>query len=411
MMRRKPLGRGLRATLWSAAALVVLAVAAVLLLPRVQISIRGGDAAPAAAADKPAVNSGDAGKSDDNKTDDNAAPELKAPNAAPEPEHEDALRSHDRRDDEAAGESQVKVMGGYTVLQLKPDVQERSGLHTEILKPVTFAPEIDAFGRVVDIQPLLSDRGRYTAAQGRAEVARATLNAAKAEYDRLAALQKDEGDVATKRVQEAEAEWKREQAEVRSAEADMAAVRDDMRQQWGSVIASWALDGSSPELEHLLSHEHVLLLVTLPPGQTLPPDTQTAQVARNGNRAGAVAATFVSPAHTADATVQGETYYFHASAADLRAGMRVDVWIQQSKNAAAGVIVPQSAVVWAMGEAWAYIQIDNTHFVRRPVSTKTEAPGGWFVSDAIKPGDTVVIAGAQMLYADEFRWQIRDQDN
>jgi len=119
----------------------------------------------------------------------------------------------------------------------------------------------------------------------------------------------------------------------------------------------------------------------------------------------------VSPAPTTDPVVQGETYFFRSAASALRAGMRVDVWIDQAKNAATGVIVPQSAVVWALGQAWAYVQLDTMHFVRRPVSTATEAPGGWFVADTIKPGDSVVVAGAQMLYAEEFRSQSHDEDN
>ena len=91
--------------------------------------------------------------------------------------------------------------------------------------------------------------------------------------------------------------------------------------------------------------------------------------------------------------------------------MRLDVWIGESKTAESGVIVPQSAVIWALGQAWAYVKTDDEHFVRRQVPTGTTAPGGWFVADSIKPGDAIVVAGAQTLYAEEFRWQIRNEDN
>jgi hypothetical protein len=270
-------------------------------------------------------------------------------------------------------------------------------------------PEVAAFGRVIDIQPLLAQRARYTAAQGEAEVARATLPAAKSEYDRLSALRKEEGDVATKRIQQAEGEWRRDQAELRRFESEMAAVRDETRQQWGQILTGWALDGTGGEFDRLIEHQDALILVTLPAGRTLPPGTETVQVARGGDRANAIAANLISPAPVADPMVQGETYFFR-TAAGLRAAMRLDVWIGSADGAASGVVVPQSAVVWALGQAWAYVQLYETHFVRRPVSTKTEVPGGWFVDDTVKPGETIVTAGAQMLYAEEFRWQIRDED-
>jgi hypothetical protein len=388
VIRRKPQGSVMVAVFWIAAVVLVAVAGGLLLIPS-----RHAD--HEADGQTTRVTQG---------TDDDKATQAAAP------EEEDALRRPDRREAVGSEAGRVEVKNGFTVLQLAPDVQEHSGLQIEELKAVNFAPEIQAFARVVDLQPLLSDRARFTASQSQADVARATLAAAKAEYDRLASLHKEEGDIATKRIQQAEAEWKRNQAELRRFEADTAAVRDEIRQQWGDVLTGWALDGNAAEFDRLLRHQDTLLLVTMPPGQSLPPGTETVQVALGGERANALPASYVSPAPGTDPTVQGETYYFRTEARGLRAGMRADVWVPQAKNGGAGVIVPQSAVVWALGQAWAYVKLDAAHFVRRPIPTAVEAPGGWFVSDTVKPGDFIVTSGAQMLYAEEFRWQIRDED-
>jgi len=394
-MTRKPMRRILRGGLWTGAVLLVAIFAAMLLLPMKRDLMSDASDHPVSAAD----------------ADDGAKDGSDANTAEPET-HEDAIRRPGRAEAVGSDASRLEVVGGYTMLRLDPQTQERSGLKSEVLAAVNLSPEIAAFARVVDIQPLLAQRARYTAAQAQADVARTTLAAAKNEYDRLEGLNKQEGDIATKRIQQAEADWRRNQAELRGYETQTASIRDETRQQWGQVLTGWALDAASPEFERLLKHQDALLLVTLPPGQTLPPETDTVQIAPGGgDRAHAAPAAYVSPAPTSDPVVQGETHYFRSAATGLRAGMRVDVWINQSKNAALGVVVPQSAVVWALGQAWAYIRVDAMHFVRRPVSTATEAPGGWFVTDTIKPGDSVVVAGAQMLYAEEFRWQIHDEDN
>ena len=390
MIHRRPSRRLLRAALWTGAAVLAAVFAVLLLTPQRKASIHEAEDRLA-----PAMSGANEGADKDGAA----------------PERGDALRRADRREAVGSEAGRVEVVGGFNVLRLDAEIQERSGLRTQVLKSVDFAPQIAAFGRVADIQPLLAQRARYTSAQGQADVARATLAAFKAEYDRLSALRKEEGDIATKRIQQAEAEWKRNQAEMRRFEADTEAVRDETRQQWGQVLTVWALGGASPEFDRLIKHQDALLLVTLPPGQTLPAGTETVQVARDGDRANAVPAAYVSPAPVSDPVIQGETHFFRTAAAGLRAAMRLDVWVDEAKSAATGVVIPQSAVIWALGQSWTYVQIDNTHFVRRPVSTKTEAPGGWFVNDTVKPGDTVVVAGAQMLYAEEFRWQIRDEDN
>ena len=405
-MTRKPMGRILRGGLWTGAILLVAIFAAMLLFPMKRDLTSDARDHPVSAADADGGGKeGTAGASSQRPHDGNAA-------KTAEPEtHEDAIRRGGRAEAVGSDASRLEVVGGYTVLRLDTQTQEQSGLKSEVLAPVNLSPEIAAFARVVDIQLLLAQRARYTAAQAQADVARTTLAAAKNEYDRLEALNKQEGDIATKRIQQAEADWQRNQAELRGFETQTASIRDETRQQWGQVLTGWALDAASPEFERLLKHQDALLLVTLPPGQTLPPETDIVRIATGGDRAHAAPAAYVSPAPTTDPVVQGETHYFRSAAAGLRAGMRVDVWINQSKNAAQGVVVPQSAVVWALGQAWAYVRVDPVHFVRRPVSTATEAPGGWFVTDTIKPGDSVVVAGAQMLYAEEFRWQIHDEDN
>ena len=306
--------------------------------------------------------------------------------------------------------SPVEIIAGVPTVRLEEGTQEQSGIETRLLREVIFAPEIAAFGRVVDLQPLLSLRGRYNAARYEADVVRTALAASKREYDRLLALNADGGNVATKRLQRVEAVWKRDRAELRRVNGEMAAVGDEARQEWGPDLTGWALDADDQDFARLLARKEVLLLVTLPVGETLPEGTTTVHIARDGGRARAREARYISPAPYTDPVVQGETYFFRTAAGRLRSDMRVDVWVDRSELRASGVIVPQAAVIWATGQSWAYVQIDDEHFVRRAIPTETEAPGGWFVTASVRPGERLVVAGAQMLYAEEFRWQIRDED-
>jgi hypothetical protein len=314
------------------------------------------------------------------------------------------------RGDDADRVSRIEIVDGVPTVRLETWTQARSGVEITVLQAVSFSPEISAFGRVVDLHSLLDLRGRHTVARHEADVIAAALSASKREYERLLALTKEEGLIATKRLQQAEADVSRDEARLRLARAEIRVIRDQCRQEWGPELTAWALDGKSEAFDDLLSRQEVLLLVTLPAGAALPEGTGAVLVARDGDRGNAREARYVAPAPYADPVIQGETYFFRTAAGRLRSDMRVDVWIEQPALSATGVIVPQSAVVWAAGQAWAYVRVDDEHFARRAIPTGVEGPGGWFVADAVRSGERLVVAGAQMLYAEEFRWQIRDED-
>ncbi len=75
-----------------------------------------------------------------------------------------------------------------------------------------------------------------------------------------------------------------------------------------------------------------------------------------------------------------------------------------------GAIVPDSAVVWLEGKAWAYVQEGPDRFVRHKVSQKHRTGEGWLVMKNFSAGDRVAVEGAQLLLSEEFRSQIRISD-
>ncbi len=75
-----------------------------------------------------------------------------------------------------------------------------------------------------------------------------------------------------------------------------------------------------------------------------------------------------------------------------------------------GVVIPDSAVVWLDGRAWAYVQKDRERFIRQEVVTNHPGGKGWFVTKNFQAGDYVVVQGAQLLLSEEFRAQIHIED-
>ena len=66
------------------------------------------------------------------------------------------------------------------------------------------------------------------------------------------------------------------------------------------------------------------------------------------------------------------------------------------------VVIPEQAVIWYANRRWAYVQIDPGHFARRALAEASRVPGGWFAIRGWRPGERVVVRGAQLIYAQEF---------
>jgi len=67
-------------------------------------------------------------------------------------------------------------------------------------------------------------------------------------------------------------------------------------------------------------------------------------------------------------------------------------------------------VVWFANKAWAYRKLGADKFVRTQINTDIEAGNGWFNPTGIKAGDEVVTSGAQLLLSEEFKYQIKNEN-
>ncbi len=324
------------------------------------------------------------------------------------------------RDDDGASERAEKSAatasrhGGPTTapgtVRLTPEQRRTSGLAVETLRAVAFQPETAAYGKVLDIQPLLELRVRYLAARSATEVATAALDLAGKNRERLSTLHKEE-IIAGRELIHAQAQWQADRGREGAARRLMDEIRREARQAWGAELARLALDGDAALFDDLLSHRRALLLVSLPRGYAMPAGGTPLFVAREPDRARAVRAEPISPATKTDELVQGETWFYHAADPGLRSGMRVNAWAPRAGGKLDGVAIPLSAVVWHAGKPWVYRQTGDDTFARAEIADYRDYAGGWFVTRGFAPGERVVVTGGQMLLSEEYRGGIPDEDD
>ncbi|MDP1663684.1 MAG: hypothetical protein Q8L79_01050 [Methylobacter sp.] len=316
---------------------------------------------------------------------------------------------------------------GQGTIFLAAKAQSISGLQTITLTSISDHPEFTAYGKAVNIQPLIELRHRYSVALTERSSATARFRQAEQNIKRQQDLYSD-GATSKRNLQVQQAQWQTDKALVDASGFQGKAIIDEARLNWGKKLTEWALSTDSEQLNGFLSGQKTLLQITLPVNKQLANEIQSIYVEASGNRSAATKAELISAAPQTDNTAQGESYFFqtdgrrncsrqscgvHTIPGDnpIRTGMRVAAWIPEQSENRSGVIIPKSALVWYMDQAFVYIKTDAEQFTRRTIDQYSATNGGYFVGSGINAGEQLVVTGGQMLLSEEFRGQIPNEDD
>ena len=308
-----------------------------------------------------------------------------------------------------AAPSRVTTRNGMVVVTIKPDEQQRNGFRTVALQVISRRQEFQATAVVLPVQDLINLRNGYVTANAQLQKAKAALDVSQREYERLNNLYQNERNASAKAVQAAQGAMQSDQAAVSAAKDSVFLEQNNIRQQWGDVLARWLLAGSS-EFDRVVRQQDLLLQITLPPGaEGGAPTTASLQTAQGK----LLKARLVSQFPRLDARIQSPSFlYVTANHPGLIPGLNLAVMLPSGPTLQ-GVVVPGRAIVWWNGRGWAYVQISDDQFSRREVPAQMPVTGGWFVPLAgqpgspFKPGEKLVINGGQQLLSQEFSSQLQ----
>ncbi|PKO43859.1 MAG: hypothetical protein CVU29_10535 [Betaproteobacteria bacterium HGW-Betaproteobacteria-22] len=322
----------------------------------------------------------------------------------------EALNVHD--DDEIETPQRVVTKEGTTTVHVSAATQAQSGIYTTPLEASSHQASISTYGNVLSIDGLIELRSRYLAAANEIDAHRASLTHSKSEWQRLKVLNLDDKNVSDKAVAAALANVKSDELRISSIESQLKSIQESLLQNWGKPLTALATQRNAGSLlQALISNQSVLIQTTLPFDITEPKPNSTIMVAPTAAPSHTIKANYISPAPISNNTIQGKTYFYQASSAELRAGMQVNAITSTSNKKTEGVIVPNNAIVWYAGKPWVYLKKEEDLFIRLPISTDVEVEEGWFHQGTLKADDEVVTSGAQLLLSEEFKSQITNEND
>jgi hypothetical protein len=381
----------------------------------------------------------------------------------------------DEDDEQAAASRSVttRTPEGETVLHVKPAVQVRIGLRTQVLTRQELKPELVAYGKLEEdpsrsfvlrapisgilhyapgrnwpsmgekladgalvgmIEPRFTPAERIgftnqlTTAESELKASTSSLAAARSAYERAKALNADDKNVSDQVLQDAAARLEAEEARFHAATQTVRQIQASLQmtdpsgsrrlvvERGGEVVELIAQPGESIEpgspILRVAKLNELLARVQIPVGQHVPESVTTARIVAVGFEHQPVLGTRIGIAPAVDPRIQGEAFMFRLANVPfgLRPGVAVTAYVELPGASQSGVVIPQSAVVRFQGAGFTYVQTGADGFVRKPVSLDRPTKDGYLAVQNFQPGDRVVVTGAESLLSEEFKPQIVDTD-
>ncbi len=315
-------------------------------------------------------------------------------------EDDDARADDDDDDDDAIRERRL-IEDGRRRIRLTTAERDLADIALAAPAAASAAAERRVPGVVLDRAALAAAQDALAAHERALDAARGITQRLRARRDRLREMGGSGRLGASRELAEIELALVRQQA----AEIDHQRARDAARAElvarWGAALVGAA--GAS-------AADGDLVAFALPADAAPPAAGDAVLIAADGERAGAMPATVIAPAPGGIDGLAGRAWYAQVSGADLRRGMRVDVWLAAAASATDGVLLPSAALVWHGGRRWYYAAVDALTFERRALPPALAHAGGVVVAADAVGSEPVVVRGALSLLGEEFRGAIPDED-
>jgi hypothetical protein len=224
-------------------------------------------------------------------------------------------------------------------------------------------------------------------------------------------LNKDDKNISDQALLEQEVILANIDAEIRNKEALLSNLKQKVISQWGEEFYKLITNKNNSFLEKLLQSQARIVKITLPSvdsGFSIPKKIIFSPI--NGSED--VEGYFVAEAPMVDQNILGQTFYYLIDGINLRIGSKVVGYYEQDNSQEIDLYeIPTNAVVWSNGISWVYVEKEAFLFIKKPILLKNEIKSGWLVSsDSINDSDKIVTKGAQLLLSEEYKYQIKNEN-
>jgi hypothetical protein len=324
----------------------------------------------------------------------------------------DEIISDDIGDDENVFVDYTKHDDGLSVIQLPKAVEINSNIKYEEIKKTSYANDSLFYGESINIKPLIELNSNLTAANNKLNRLKVSLAGSKDQLDRLIILNEDNKNVSDGVVREKKIELAILQNEVEALENDRSDIMATIQNEWGEVFTAQFNRQSNGVLTMILSGKNKLIKVTFSPEQIKSGAPKIVNLSSTVESEKNYEGKYFSEVPEVDKNLSGRSFYYLVHNSQIVTGEKYTGHETASSNEKSFLFIPKNTVVWSNGIPWAYIYSkDANEYTRKSLGGIVESGDGWIIEEGnFNAGDMIVTEGSQLLLSEEFKYQIKNEN-
>ncbi len=290
------------------------------------------------------------------------------------------------------------------VIELDSAIQATLGLKTQTVRAVTQLVYRSTYGKVLDLTPLLDFRRDCLDIQVQLQQARKQFKLSQQALNRLEKMFRNKA-ASLRKLEQQRRLWLTDKTRLQQLRLRNMTLQAKNRQRWGELADLFCQADLATKF---LSGEEKILAIVKPTEKTASAIRQLQLTFKQMKQAVSVQALDITELFD---PIKQSTYLLYKTTSPLLyPGQHFSVSLPLA-DARNGLFIPGQSVLWHLGQAFVYIRIDEEHFQHRTIGQLLPVDNGYLVNDVVKPGEEIVVTGAQQLLSTEFRAQIADEDD
>lgn len=321
----------------------------------------------------------------------------------------------DEEEDEEIIIDYTELIDGLTYVHLPLAVEKNSGITTQPLIVSSGISDVFSYGEVVNLTDLFTKKNNL------ANLFRKKIkleNKLDGELDflkKIISLNKDNKNISDNVIREKEGDIDILQNDLVMIKNDINNIIINTEHKWGEFFGKHIALTDNVVAKNLFDNNYRLINITIPSSKLAVEMPKTIKVFLPHDSKSIYEANFISDAPTSNISLQGKSFFYVVQNNEIKLGSKVKADITNINNQVKKkkLFVPSKSIVWSNGKPWVFIKKNDDEgiFLRKPLIDPLETDNGWIIlEDNLKNNELVVVDGAQLLLSEEFKYQIKNEN-
>ena len=322
---------------------------------------------------------------------------------------DDFLFSDSDYEEEIETRDSLSYESGRSVVRLEARDQSMAGIEFVSLAPTYHQSEYQVFGEVLDVSGLVDIRGKLIFLLNLDRTRAVEETHLVESYQHASLLYEDRQSISRRELLDIEYQLEAVRTHRSNLQRDLSSLRQAAVTEWGSKISEWLLTENSENFNNLSNQDLSLIRLFIRNVPLSELGISVVNIAPVASPSQKVIGEYIGDAPNVKLGTGGVDKFLITNS-KIPAGTRVVASLSANLEDTAGVFIPDEAVIWHAGKPWVYKQHAEGVFVRVEIEAIVDLGVGWFEIEALKPGDQIVVSGAQLLLSEELKYQIRNEN-